>query len=1156
MSRISLFKKPMVALLILGFLFMSLFFIGVFSTDINVAYGEQAVTISFGNGTQIFNYSERFFSESLVKLDGKLKLLGTIKGDTFTVGEPSVDSGIEYYLIIDSEKFKTVDGERILDANGRIVLTPEDASYEIGFFNLYLEEAVFLYKKEGENETELALSGSPQFKVAKKKISVAVDEQYKNEDASKELDYIIERTYGDEALSALSFTIVDADTQFPFGETHGHKLECTGEFIGNEQYADVGTYLVEIDQSSEGVKIKDGNNVDVTNCYDINCDQTIGIVVSPREVYFPEITAIEEEFPISEGEINSLKSFELEFDGNKLEGFKDLDDSGSFKFSIGYSTVLAEGDGFKVGGEYSYTPSIIGIKRNDDEISSDNFSFKEVVDGSYKKTIVQKNILIYLEGEEPSAEQRVNTKLPIKKEDFSEFYGKAYKETEEYNLNVETIGVTLRVTYSIDGYNDMKNKEGARITDDGLIVDVGEYSLVNVTAENTNFKVTVDKSLKLTIAKATLSLDVLAQGGSLKVVYGENVIDLTENGYNFLTKAYKELPSGESSYTLSFKNTISGKDFDYSAGFYVDIEEGLPGVYNSKNYSCEQYIIDGIEKLSITVSKASLSLSLADKEYDGEKYTSPQLSEKAVEGLVLNYDYSYKNSKGTAISGEPTDAGSYKLFFELKEGSENLYTFNGQSSLEIPFKINPRPVTVDAELKSLANGKPFGQSVSVDKLVTVSIRHTNNKDEIAVIGNKELVTVSCDGAKENAKPGKYSIEFTANSKISSNYQITYAQKNLKMTVSKTDLSALKKSGALKVGDWDVIATKDSIGLGLKKLYSASLEGYLSIEYRLYDEENVAEWIAVSGLVADSGLEEGAKYQIRYVLSKDNPYVELSEDFKSEESGYIVIASTKIDIPIISEGKIASKEIAIVIDNYDVENSYSWIIGFEGEEGYDEQEYPMDNSLVEGEEIFSVKLSRLGIELVPDTQYTITLKRLGQNEELFEQSESLVITTAREKPLLKKGEFEIGQNTIGFYKADEGDEDPQFVYYYILLDRGHTNIESSTDAENPEMSKYFSDAEYSELVKSGEGYLISELEADCIYAVKIAFSGTEEKPESEAVYFAIHTSTESAFSVATTGLINTISRYLLSGGAVLFFVLFIIVVIRYAVIGKRLRRRVK
>lgn len=1165
MSRLKLLKNPL-AILAASFFLTALLLILFLLPANTTTYGAQAATVSFGGGIPNREYSDYFLSTSIEQLDGSyIKIRGNFSGNSFTCTDVvSGEDSDEYYLLVNCEEFVTTEGERALDDEGRIILPPSDSYYAFDFGN-YRSAVVALYKNG--TKTDIPLAGKTYIRVQKKKITVAIDQKYKNDDPEKEGDYIVNRTYGDDPLP-LEFSIINEKDTFPFKESHAHTLTCTGKFEGNEKYADCGKYVVEIIQ--EGVRIlADGK--DVSDYYNIKCDQSIIIDVAKKEINYPAIPSQNAEYTMEGKEDGTLFYLEVPFSWNADEGFNNNIGDNNFSFIIKYTCNyeeigLDDNGNLKVNTTYSYTPTIERITLTDKEISKDNFNGTLLESDNYSITVIPKKILIYLEGEIPSGEYGIDTKIAIQKKDLSAVYGNSYVNTNEYTLTVEELSnMELKVTYSIEKYEDMYNAEGAKTTSEGLVLEVGDYKLANVEAENENFTITVDKSLVLSITKETLSLDDLLEKDKLFLVIGEDITPITMGQYNVLSKEYAVKEFGVNDYTLLLQKTISDKVFDYYVYFSVNFEEGLPGVYTAQLYSdnyygsCDQYNISGLEKLSVTINKPMLSIEVSDKEYDGESFIPPTIDSQKVGELSLEIDYSYKNAKGSTLSKTPVDAGAYKLVAVLKNGSENLYRFeNSNSTIEIPFEITKREVTVDATLTDLAKGKPFGQSVTINKIVTFTIYHTNNKDLTAVIGKKELVTASCDGTSSSATPGEYSIKFTANSKISANYNITYTQKSLKMSVIKTNLEALTKSGVLEIGEKDVIATNNSLGLIAKEFYSSSLEKYLSIEYRPYDENDSKEWISVSGLTTPQELDEGAKYQLRYVLSKNNPFVSLNEDFKSNSSDYIITTATKIDIPIISNDKdlLSSTNITIIIENLELESNYSWIISYyDEEEGYIEQEYPLDFANVEGGEIFRFNLSDTGIALSPDTEYRVILKRLGKNQEVYVQSDPLDITTTRNKPDLNKASFEIDQNSITFYKA-ESDEYPQFVYYYILLERGHTSIESTTNTENPEIKKYFQDEQYAENIVSGDGITIAELEADCIYAVKIAYAENTDKAESDAAYFMIHTLTSDTSSVASTGIVNTISRYLLPGGAALFFLLFIIVAIRYAVIGKRLRRRAK
>ncbi len=1169
MDRLKLFEKPLAFIAASFFLTVLLFILFLLPIS-TVTYGAEAATVSFGGGIPNRQYSDYFLSTSIENLDGTfIKVRGNYNGNSFICSDIKEDEeSEEYYLKIDCAKFTTTDGERALDDEGRIILPPSNSDYSFNFAD-YGSAVVALYKNG--TKTDIPLAGKTRIRVQKKEITVAIDQKYKNDDPQKEGDYIVNRVYGDDPLP-LEFSVINEEESFPFKKSHNHLLDCTGKFEGNEKYADCGKYEVEIIQ--EGVKIVVEGN-DISDCYDIKCDQSIFIDVAKREINYPAITSQTAEYTMESKEDSTLFYFSSTFSWTVDEGFSGNKNNDAFSFKIKYvcnyeEIGLDDNGNLKVNASYYYTPVIDSITFRDKEISKDNFYGTLLETDNYIVTIIPKRILIYLEGKTPSDEYGIDTKIAIQKKDFSATYGDSYVKTNEYTLTVESLSnMELKVTYSFKDYDKMYNAEGAKITSEGLVLEVRDYTLVDVKAENENFEVTVDESLVLTITKGNLSIEELLETDKFFFISGENKIPISfvqyGDYYNVLSKEYKELQSGINDYKLLFKKTISDKTFDYIIDVSFDLNEGLPGIYTPKscddNYYglCEQYLISGLERLSVTINKPLLAISVSNKEYDGESFEAPSLDAQKIEELPLQYEYSYKNAKGSALSKIPVDAGSYKLVIALKNGSENLYRFeNDAGILEIPFEITKREVTVDATLSDLANGKPFGQSVSIGKIVTFDIYHTNNKSLPAVIEKKELVTANCDGIDSSATPGEYSIKFTANSKLSANYNISYAQKNLKMAVIKTDITALTKSGALKPSERDVMTTKNSLGLVTKELYSADLSKYLSIEYRLYDESNLGEWISVSGLTTPQELDEGAKYQLRYVLSKNNPFVSLDEDFKSDDSDYTIVAATKIDIPIIAnaEESLSSSNITIIVVNFDIENTYYWVISYyDDEEGYLEKEYLLDPSTDKGDRTFRFDLSDAGINIFPDTEYRVILKRLGKNQEVYVQSEPLDILTARTKPSLEKASFVIGQNNIDFYKSDL-EEQPRFVYYYVLIERGHTSIESATNAENSEMKKYFTEEQYSELVIKGEGSSITELESDCIYALKIAYAETEEKGESDAAYFMVHTLASDSSSVASTGIINTISKYLLPGGTALFFILFVIVTIKYTVIGKRLRRRVK
>jgi|GEM_PF-5560998 len=1105
--------------------------------------------------TQEGEYGNPLFSNAEIS-DGVIKLYGTLSDKTFEIVDLSEKESATHYVTV-KNLYASINSTvyKFIDQDGKIIAPPSSFNYSLELSYTDGDSTVYsfvLYEKETGNRVKFissfATTNQGKFTVTQKKMSVVLDETaFASGVVEDEGEYkIINRTYGETPLNI----VFAPSTSLAFAD---HQMDWSVSIEGNETLSNVGDYSLSVD--NDKVNVKDGNGVDVTDYYDISCDQKIKIRVNKLSLTAParkELINYYSDVKVERDDDNNIIStpFDIEFKEDNVWGH-----AGWTAYYKGYLICEDEDlddDRIKVTGSDKVLYFRIELDSvfggYDLDLNNFTLNYQESNKSDYSTHILKRNVTVYLEGHAAASYDK-DFSIAISPDGFSKQYGAVYtKENSLDNVKIQSTFVT--VEFEIDKFEELLAKEGALVVGDGLILDVGNYPIVNPhVVENDCYEVVFDPNVYYSVTQKIVSLSDL-------VANENNVTEVSISGEDLVldTFSYGDA-NGDKTYSFKFKDPDIDIAPDVELVALFSLEDGAPSVYRAKSATSLNYKAEDNQKLCVVVQKIVLTVDYpASFEYS-KSYILPSVSGEN-SALELDYDVVFSTGKTfsdkNALSAPPVDVGQYSYKVVLTSGNTS-YTFDGGDTFTGSFSITKRVVRAVVTFKS--NYKVFGDVVSMKDVASFDIYYDPQKKgtstEKGLIADDALGALSFDGKcnEKSALPGDYHIRFDEKAGDGDNYSVwkVYYVYNGKTTsdlfhVYKLSLSSFISQKVAVVNKRTATVDSSSITLPALTLFGSNLDN-LALAYCKSGEE---EYEIASGLKID-GLEEGTTYSVRYVLKRASKLVDLSQDY----FGDAVDITTTLFSPEISQyvDLTTSNSVGVEIENYDEDNVYSYTFG-EEKISILNSDVVVIKTTVDEEEI--LKYVYVIKDLEPSTVYQVVFIRSTQFAE--SASDELRINTAAATPTINKGDFAVTTNAITIALSDDALSDGETIgYEYIKINTGYTSFGSLSDKDAGNLSEYFE--KNGSKVTIGEGVEIASLEADSLYYFKFYVIGSEENHyvKGDAIYYELHTDPEEVEPTKEEGFIASFSKYLVVGTAALFLILFIIVLIKLISIQKKYRR---
>lgn len=419
----------------------------------------------------------------------------------------------------------------------------------------------------------------------------------------------------------------------------------------------------------------------------------------------------------------------------------------------------------------------------------------------------------------------------------SDYAGEYDGELHSIKVNVNAgDGVDYKVYYSISSISSVQDASRADVYTDISKVSYKSASMDSykvyylVASSNTTIlkgmgKVSISKK-KLTITADAISAD-----------YGQSAVYTASSSGLVPGETLSNL-SGELSFNCSYQKGSS-------AGEYVITPLGL----SSENYDIAY--VSG----KLSVSKTVIILGASKDNtliYDGTPKSGITGEPYVADNEVTDFSYTYSRSSGEALSGQPTDAGDYKVVISVPS-SNRFY----RGSKEISFTISRKKVTVSPKNQVIIEGQKIDTSFANYE----GFVNDDNASDKAIESGAEVVETTSDGDGSNLTAGTYALKIRSTGTLSSEALVNY---ELVSSPSNSELKVVKASSENDDSGSDVKPSEDS---------GTIRTAVVASDDRLSDvtlESNLTKSTALSLLTEDEKLEvtENGKDALIYLVLED------------------------------------------------------------------------------------------------------------------------------------------------------------------------------------------------------------------------------------------------------------------------------------------------
>lgn len=851
-----------------------------------------------------------------------------------------------------------------------------------------------------------------------------------------------------------------------------------------------------------------------------------------------------------------------------------------------------------VADNYTCSPILNKVIYNNEILDNSNFEIRQDNLSTFK--IDKKTIMLYAENTEISIEPQDGVSLiAVSTDAFSHPYGKAYSERSTTTVRIDTNGddvldSDITIPFRIKEFQTYLANPNFYNIDGKVILNKGEYAIDPETIEDFRYNATIHESLHYTVtAKELLLSDLLSANEFI------NTVDVVDGLYVINSYAYGTPSSDYSTVDLSFAKRLPEEigendsmlpdPITFSVRFAFDIKFNhdslnnvTPGIYRATSIVADNYnylfadlTVDGQMVVAIRINKKELTVTLGDKEYDGETVTP--IIEGDIEGNAyeVNVEYSNGTSFRTAITSLPINIGTYTARITLVDGS--IYAFaNNSNYIDVTFNIKKRAIIVRVESKGT---KTFGtegyfKNPTNSNIATYTVRHATDSTKTGLIGNDSLGSLFSPAAAQGAKPGVYNIE-TKNIK-NANYDIKFEYPNnaKTATIEVTKLKQVTTDIKFTARQANPKTTGQTITVSEFTLWGNVIP--VVITYKINGEFTDANVEKVGGGYQISSLLEGTNYEIRYTIPKNNDYLDLGQD-------YILLdlsVSTDLTAPDWYQAmdKLYTDNVIIHVKNYQADNYFATIQNdgvFEYGLNFDipleciTLVYNTDDAAVVDYAIFdlgkAISLSSENVDnltMTANTTFTIRVSRRTDDKELdISKVQSREIYTIAAKPDIKKKDIAFDSTSITLTQLPELSDGSKYVLSYIKGEHGKSTISSLVDSD-VDLTEVFNNSE-NEIVYS-DNLMINSIEADTIYYIRIYVvkeidemvspdGTTINSVAGKPIYFELYTP-KAQKEAPTTNFLLKISGYIGIGTMGVLAVLLIILGIIYAMLRRKWRIR--
>lgn len=797
------------------FIFLLAFILGL-SVVMTIAPSKTAsadvLTIKFYSGSYTNSYGNSFWaSDATVLADGRLRLRGSVTGDTFTKDTGSSQG--DYYLVY--EPYGILPGGtlpddmvKLTDINGKIAVAP--GIYTLSAYADYFMSYDYadIYEADGENLGDkvyerIEFTGSA-YTVSTRNVVINVD------DSSGVLRY-----YGGPAIE-LNYVIESGNM------VNGDLLAVEFASEGNAQEAGVGEYDIELLNTSI---TNDTQNKD--NYYNVTYTATGR----------PSLTV--EKYVISAMGLGDLEDF-YRYDGDHSELFLSSyeDVAGINNETVRIFYMLDEANIIRVNGALPVSaegyPTLIDYDRIEVYDEDENLvEHKEnyEIDSSANNTslvVTKREVELYSGLGVPDDDG-----LYIESDVISETYG--YIFSEEFNRNIEIYGETIDFELSFVTYSAMP--------------EAGEWELMLISSDNPWYIFSINESFKFVIEKYTLNLfDYMDGEGDTKYVNIAYGIGLPEYGDTVeVEEAFEEI-----TFLL-----------------YSDVSETTePGEHSFTGYLESRNFIIDYTGVKILVARKPLSLNVQSPRPAGIEYGDEY--SLVFEGLVSGYDATLSTSFSSgavynasgATAGLPVNAGAYRIRCTIDSIAMEFYTLGQEELLDVSLNIAKRNIIVRYDLNYAT--KEYGSTIALAELGTLATCYESSPDEPGLLNGDTLSgSVTCGALAENAQVGTYVIN-TSNLN-NDNYNISggitaYYDEVATPSLRVTKLAAdnLPVFSATLTGSNSTTVTLANISILGKAVGSFTISANGGSTYGAYQTNNTF-----------TGLAPGKKYYFKVRVKGDN-----------------------------------------------------------------------------------------------------------------------------------------------------------------------------------------------------------------------------------------------------------------------------------------------
>lgn len=987
-------------------------------------------------------YGDKFTWNS-VSANNDGRIYGNVVGATFTPSQ----SGAYYILVREIYVTTTKSGtdfQTLCADNGQILLLPNrggsmyyvriDVSHPLSVYDSTDTEA-YLISSWSTNDPSNFLTVLPRPIVVSLSTADSSTHGGLPIDVVREgsTDYLL-HTYGDEAYS---FSFRASSGNAVFGDEL--KLDSTALLTGNGKNADwhVGDYPIALThtQGEAGLYYTVTNSLgeDVTAHYSLVLDRPYSVRVTPCPLTLPERAPFQSSYSSQtnytpeEGELESLQQASPHLQALEL--------SGPFGALIAYFDVDPDLPAYGQEGSPFETEGVYAINESDgwrltlfdpypdsaaslvgaDPLHADYTLVYETGD-AYAVRIMRRPITIYFADsylDNPPAGYDPEGWIAVEPQGMTAVYGRAYtaEGISEHQLTIADSVATL--SFTLEGLETLAPGEQK-------VLDVGSYSIVDPTVDNAHYVVHVDSSVRWTVTPKPLEYatvrdwlgwDSLAEADEAHPYYALYQATTSSRFALALTGSQTGTPQAFCLAEYGYDNSVYSRSqlltlTDPEVGevvLYLTAEAHYPG-YHALSLSASNYSLPEGGLFYVRVQPITVGLVVPEGAvYNGERYYA-QLTYNGVsfnelfgEDAVLTEiedalgsaaTLSYKDKSNGKTVTAPQDAGTYTVTLSLKHSlaTSPAYSNGGTSTAELKIAKAEVVITVTPKVTQ----KEFGKDLTLSKACSYTVSGVVGADKVAPTN---------EGLEEEAAVGTYPYGYEWSRGNANNYTVRVVD------TSGNPISLQVKKG--DAGDITIRLRVDSISgdgftLVQPQVAGQTLEG-LYLEYRLASDEE-GEWIPLESTTV-SGLKEGTTYLVRAVLPKNNPYFQLSTDYRSNP----IEITTTLATPVFTQDELLTTptDIVLSVELYGEGISYELAL-------VAEQDYIDDDTLLES--AVAVSLDHNGYlsvaayyPLSPNTLYYLALVRVTNST--TKPSEVTVAYTRPQPPEIAPDQLVITHNSL-------------------------------------------------------------------------------------------------------------------------------------------------